>query len=84
MRKSNVGPGVVPQWLTVLLMVASTDAIGTVPRRLAERHAVTFGVQVLDLPFPPNKISVSVLRRTGVKDPGADWFLEQVKAAVDA
>ena len=70
-----------PQWLTVLLMVASTDGIATVPRRLAERHAARLGLQVLDLPWPPDTISVSVLRRAGVADEGADWFLSQVRAA---
>jgi DNA-binding transcriptional LysR family regulator len=74
----------VPQWLSVLLMVASTDAIATVPRRLAERHAAILGLQVLDLPVEPSRIEVSVMRRAGVKDPGVDWFLGQVKAAANA
>lgn len=74
----------VPQWLTVLMLVASTDAIATVPRRLAERHAEVLGLQVLDLPFAPHAISVSAMRRAGVADPGADWFLEQVRAAAGA
>ena len=72
----------VPQWLTALMLVASTDGIATVPRSLAERHAARLGLQVLDLPFPPNAISVSLMRRTGVADPGVDWFLAQVRAAV--
>ena len=71
----------VPQWLTVLMLVAASDAIATVPRRLAERHAARLGLQVVDLPFPPETISVSVLRRSGAKDPGAAWFLDQVRAA---
>lgn len=71
----------VPQWLTALMLVASTDGIATVPRRLAERHAAKLGLQVLDLPFPPERITLSVMRRAGVADPGADWFLEQVRAA---
>lgn len=74
----------VPQWLTALVLVGSTDAIATVPRRLAERHADLLGLQVLDLPFPPNAITVSVMRRTGVVDPGADWFLEQVREVATA
>ena len=56
-------PGSVPQWLTALAMAASTDGLVTCPRRLAERHAERLGLQVLDLPFPPNRISVSVMRR---------------------
>lgn len=71
----------VPHWLTVLMLVAATDAIGTVPRALAERHADRLGLQVLDLPFPPDPVTVSVMRRSGVKDAGADWFLDQVRAA---
>jgi DNA-binding transcriptional LysR family regulator len=71
----------VPQWLTALLLVASTDGVATVPRRLAERHAAKLGLQVLDPPFVPFKIMVSVMRRTGVTDKGADWFLSEVRAA---
>ena len=74
----------VPQWLTALVLVANTDGIATVPRRLAERHADLLGLQVIDLPCPPNVIKGSVRRRTGVTDPGADWFLEQVRAAATA
>lgn len=70
-----------PQWLTVLLMVAASDAIATVPRRLAERHAGKLGLQVLDPPFTPWAVEVKVMRRTGAADAGADWFLEQVRAA---
>lgn len=73
----------VPQWLTVLLLVSATDGIATVPRRLAERHAQRLGLQVVDLPFPPDRIAVSVMRRTGIVDAGADWFLEQVRAAIE-
>jgi len=74
----------VPQWLTALMLVASTDSIATVPRRLAERHAGKLGLQVLDLPFPPDRLTLSVMRRSGVADPGADWFLDQVRAAANA
>ena len=74
----------VPQWLTALVLVAATDGIATAPRKLVERHAGTLGLQVLDTPFPPNRITVSVMRRTGVADPGTDWFLEQVRAAAEA
>lgn len=73
----------VPQWMTALLMAASTDGLVTCPRRLAERHADLLGLQVLDAPFEPYEITVSVVRRAGVVDPGVDWFLDQVRAAVD-
>lgn len=75
---------VVPQWLTALALVAATDGIATCPRRLAERHADRLGLQVLDPPFAPDTISVSVVRRKGAVDLGVDWFLAQVRAAADA
>lgn len=71
----------VPQWLTALMLVAATDGIATCPRRLAERHAARLGLQVLDTPFPPNRITVSVVRAAGVEDAGLDWFIDQVRAA---
>jgi DNA-binding transcriptional LysR family regulator len=71
----------VPQWLTVLVLVASTDGLATCPRRLAERHAEMLGLQVLDPPFISDVISVSAVRRAGVQDAGVDWLLEQVRAA---
>ena len=74
----------VPGWLTVLLLVGATDGIATVPRRLAERHAGQLGLQVLDMPFPPNAITVSVMRRAGVADAGVDWFLGEVRSAAGA
>jgi DNA-binding transcriptional LysR family regulator len=74
----------VPHWLTVMILVAASDAVATLPRRLATRHADRLGVQVLDLPVAPNRISVSVARRAGHRDPGLDWFVDQVRAAAVA
>lgn len=74
----------VPQWLTALMLAAATDGIVTCPRRLADRHARRLGLQVLALPFAPNRIAVSVMRRSGARDSGVDWFLEEVRAAVEA
>lgn len=79
-----VALGAVPQWLTALMLVAATDGIATAPRKLVERHADRLGLQALDMPFPPKRIVVSVMRRAGVADPGADWFLGEVRAAAGA
>jgi DNA-binding transcriptional LysR family regulator len=74
----------VPHWLTVLVLVAATDGLATCPRKLVERHADMLGLQVIDPPFEPDVITVSTLRRAGVEDAGVDWFLQQIKEAVDA
>ena len=69
----------VPHWLTVLILVASTDGVATCPRRFARRHAAKLGLQVLDPPFEPDVITVSAVRRAGLQDEGAAWFLDQVR-----
>lgn len=71
----------VPHWLTVLMLVSSTDGVATCPRRFAQRHAAKLGLQVLDPPFEPDVISVSAVRRAGLKDEGVAWFLDQVRQA---
>ena len=73
----------VPQWLTALVLAASTDGLVTCPRRLAERHGAKLGLQVFDTPFPPNRITVSLMRRAGMHDEGIDWFLDRVREAVE-
>lgn len=73
---------VVSRWMTVLIIVAASDSLGTVPRRLAERHADLLGLTILHAPFVSNRIPVAVARRAGISDAGRDWFLSQVRAAV--
>lgn len=71
----------VPQWLTALTVVSASDALATCPRRLAERHAERLGLQVLDLPFVPGTITVSAVLRSGTRDEGVSWFLNEVRQA---
>src|SRR5512143_1985527 len=54
---------VVPRWLTVLTMVAASDAIATCPQRFAERQAKLLGLQLLKPPFVPLTIEVRAVRR---------------------
>jgi DNA-binding transcriptional LysR family regulator len=70
----------VPLWLTALQMVAVSDAIATVPRKLAQRQARFLKLQVLPPPFEPKTIEVSAVRRAGTLDPGIDWLLAQIRA----
>lgn len=73
---------IVPRWQTVLGIVAASDAIATVPRRLAESHADALALRILDAPFVNTKLRLSVLRRAGNEDEGADWFLEQIRRPI--
>lgn len=82
------GPGAVrvrayvPRWLTVLVMVATTDAIGSCPRRFAESQADTLGLQVLDTPFADGPFIVSLVRRADSSDAALQWLEDQVRRAV--
>jgi DNA-binding transcriptional LysR family regulator len=72
----------VPGWLTVLTIVATSDSIATVPRKLAQRQAKLLGLQVLTPPFVPIAIEVSAVRRAAGRDAGIDWLLAQIRRAV--
>jgi DNA-binding transcriptional LysR family regulator len=74
----------VPRWLTVLTMVAASDAIATCPQRFAQRQAKLLGLQILKPPFVPLTIEVRALRRAGSEDQGVDWFLDCIREAVAA
>jgi LysR family transcriptional activator of mexEF-oprN operon len=71
----------VPGWLTALSLVADTDAIATCSERLAKRHAERLGLQILEPPFEMWSFDIQALRREGA-DPGVDWLLGLVRAAV--
>ena len=51
------------------------------PRRLADRYADRFGVQVLDPPYPTFPMAVQAVRRLGGPDPGLDWLMAKLAAA---
>lgn len=74
--------GLVPRWLTVLTMVAASDAIATCPQRFAQRQAKLLGLQILKPPFVPYTIEVRAVRRSGSADQGVDWLLERIREAV--
>jgi DNA-binding transcriptional LysR family regulator len=84
----NPGPDVirthayVAQWETAMLMVAACDALADCPRQLATRYADRFGLQVLDPPYEPFPMTVQAVRRAEVTDPGLDWLMTKLIAAV--
>lgn len=75
---------VVPQWLTALCIVATTDAATICPRRLAERQARALNLQVLKSPIDIPEFDVSLARRRGDNDPGISWFAQAIRDAVYA
>lgn len=72
---------IAPTFTEALLMAAASDAIIDCPRRLVEQHAARLDLQIFDAPLGP-LLKVSAVRRSGDHDPGVDWFLDAIRAAV--
>ena len=75
---------IVPQWLTALAMVATSDALASCPKRLALRQAKIMGLQIFPVPFEARPFRVTAARRAAEADDGVDWMLDQVRAAAGA
>lgn len=73
----------VPRFLIALAVVAESDAIATVPRRLALRHARGMGLRVLPTPFELPAFEVVAVSRQRT-DPAVDWLTEQLRAVGSA
>ena len=69
----------VPYFLSALAIVAKTDLLVTLPRRLALNHAAQFDLQAVDAPLVIRQFAVSMIwsRRLGT-DPGTVWLREEV------
>lgn len=74
----------VTQWETAMFIVAGTDVLADCPRRLASRYAERLGLQVLDGPFRPFRFTMQAVRRGDNPDPGLDWLMTRLAAAVEA
>ncbi|MCB1692154.1 MAG: LysR family transcriptional regulator [Pseudomonadales bacterium] len=71
---------VVPQWLTALSIVATSDAATICPRRLAEQQARSLNLQVLKSPLGTPAFEVSLARRYGDRDAGITWLADAIRA----
>ena len=73
---------IVPHWLTALSLVATTDAIATCPKRLADRFAQTFRLQTLAIPSAVRyPVTVSIVQREGTSDEAIEWLIEEIRVA---
>lgn len=69
----------VPHYLTIPPIVAQSDLLGTVPRRLAEHFAPIYALQISPLPvtIPPVQVSL-IWHRQQELAPGLRWLREQI------
>jgi DNA-binding transcriptional LysR family regulator len=84
LKKLNIERRVVaavPRFLTGFTLVAESDAVLTVQRRLALRYADAFKLQILDLPYPTEPVPIVAVRRLLDKnDEAINWLVEKVRA----
>lgn len=75
---------IVPQWLTALAMVATSDVLANCPKRLALRQARIMGLQIFPVPFEAGPFRVTAARRASEADDGVAWMMDQLRRAAGA
>jgi DNA-binding transcriptional LysR family regulator len=68
-----------PMFLSAFAAAARSDLLVTAPKRLVERFADNFSLQVFTLPFAPDPFFMDVVRsRYSLSDPAIDWIIENM------
>jgi DNA-binding transcriptional LysR family regulator len=71
----------VPKFLTACTLVAQTDAIATMQRRLAIRYAQAMNLQVLHPPYSIAPFPIDAARRLqSSNDPAIQWLIGKIRA----
>ncbi|MFM9882213.1 MAG: LysR family transcriptional regulator [Burkholderiales bacterium] len=75
----------VSSFFVALDLVARTDLVVTLPRRLASMHHKKFGLTIHAPPVPIRKLAMGVLRhRRSIRDPLSDWLLAEMADVLTA
>ena len=87
LKKLNIDRRVVaavPRFFTGFTLVAQSDAILIVQRRLAERYASAFKLQILDVPYSTATFPIVSVRRKADKDDAAiNWLIKKVSDSIE-
>ncbi|WP_258537843.1 LysR substrate-binding domain-containing protein, partial [Pseudomonas sp. GW460-12-10-14-TSB1] len=71
----------VPHYLSIPLIVAQSDLLGTVPRRLAEHFCALMPIRIAELPLVAPPVQVSLIwHRQQERVPGHRWLREEIIA----
>ncbi|SEM20415.1 transcriptional regulator, LysR family [Pseudomonas sp. NFIX51] len=71
----------VPHYLSIPLIVAQSDLLGTVPRRLAEHFCALMPIRIAELPLVAPPVQVSLIwHRQQERGPGHRWLREEIIA----
>jgi DNA-binding transcriptional LysR family regulator len=86
----SVGPAArvvvtVPTYAPVPQIVAMTDLIATLPRRLAEQAAQSGTVVMLDLPYEPLEVNIEAIwHMRADRDPALTWLIGELMSVTGA
>ncbi|MDQ2642002.1 MAG: LysR family transcriptional regulator [Pseudomonadota bacterium] len=68
----------VPSFMWALTVLAQTDLLGAVPRRLVEQHGRRAGLAAVEPPLPLRKDGVGIVTvRAAMADPAMQWLVQQ-------
>jgi DNA-binding transcriptional LysR family regulator len=68
-----------PMFLTAFAAAAKSDLLVTAPRRLVQRYAANFGLQVFELPFAPDVFFMDILQsQYSISDPAIEWLVDNI------
>lgn len=73
----------VPGFMFALAIIASTDLIGTLPRRLLRAHGGRFGIVALEPPLPFGRSRIhAVAPKVATVDGGIAWLLDLLRESL--
>jgi DNA-binding transcriptional LysR family regulator len=73
----------VPSFLWALAVLAETDLVGALPRRLVARHGPRAGVAAAEPPIPLRSDAIAAVTvKAALADPGVAWLVERAVEAV--
>ena len=75
----------VPNYLSIPLIVAQSDLLGTVPRYLAEHFCALLPIRIASLPLLAAPVQVSLIwHRQQQQAPGLQWLRREIAAIASA
>ena len=74
----------VPNFMMAFALIAESDLVAAMPRRLASAFAPRFGLGVAELPLHVGASSIcAVIMKAAVMDAGVAWLFDAVVASVE-
>jgi DNA-binding transcriptional LysR family regulator len=75
----------VPNFMMALAVVAESDLVASLPRRLVAMHAARFGVAISELPLSyPHSTVRAVATKAAMMDAGIAWLVDTLERASQA